>query len=71
MKSAIPLENGFLNKWRLDAPVGDKVITCRGVCTVQMTGDLIYRNEVYFDTLQLIAAIRDRNERKIGSVRGS
>ena len=70
-ESAIPLENGFLNKWRLDAPVGDKIITCRGVCTVQMTGDLIYRNEVYFDTLQLIAAIRDRNERKIGSVRGS
>ncbi len=52
-------------------PVGDKIITCRGVCTVQMTGDLIYRNEVYFDTLQLIAAIRDRNERKIGSARGS
>jgi hypothetical protein len=36
-----------------------------------MTGDLIYRNEVYFDTFQLIAAIRDRNERKIGSARGS
>jgi hypothetical protein len=70
-ESAIPLENGFLNKCRLDAPVGDKVITCRGVCTVQMTGDLIYRNEVYFDTLQLIAAIRDRNEREIGSARGS
>jgi hypothetical protein len=70
-ESAIPLENGFLNKWRLDAPVGDKIITCRGVCTVQMAGELIYRNEVYFDTLQLIAAIRDRNERKIGSARGS
>jgi len=70
-ESAIPLENGFLNKWRLDAPVGDKIITCRGVCTVQMTGRLIYRNEVYFNTLQLIAAIRDRNERKIGSARGS
>jgi hypothetical protein len=62
------------SRWRMDFStnaVGDKIITCRGVCTVQMTGDLIYRNEVYFDTLQLIAAIRDRNERKIGSARGS
>jgi hypothetical protein len=48
-QSAIPLQDGFLNKWRLDAPVGDQVITCRGVCTVQMISGLIYRNEVYFD----------------------
>ncbi len=58
-ESAVPLQDGFLNKWRLDAPVGDQVITCRGVCTVQMTDGLIYRNEVYFDTLPLIMAIRD------------
>jgi hypothetical protein len=62
--SAIPLEDGFLNKWRLAAPVGDRVVNCRGVCTVQMTGSLIYRNEVYFDTLHLITAIRDWNARK-------
>jgi hypothetical protein len=66
-ESAIPLESGFLNKWKLDAPVGDRVVTCRGVCTVQMTGELIHRNEVYFDTLHLIAAIRDWNDRKSGS----
>jgi hypothetical protein len=63
-ESAIPLENGFLNRWKLDAPVGDRIITCHGVCTVQMTGGLIYRNEVYFDTRHLIAAIEDWNARK-------
>jgi hypothetical protein len=63
-ESAVPLENGFLNRWKLDAPVGDRIITCRGVCTVQMTGGLIYRNEVYFDTRHLIAAIEDWNARK-------
>jgi hypothetical protein len=68
-ESAVPLQDGFLNKWRLDAPVGDQVITCRGVCTVQMTDGLIYRNEVYFDTLPLITAIRDWNARKAGSMR--
>jgi hypothetical protein len=64
-ESAIPMQDGFLNKWRLDAPVGDRVITCRGVCTVQMTGGLIYRNETYFDTLHLITAIRDWNKKKL------
>jgi len=62
--SAVPLEDGFLNKWRLDAPVGDQLVTCRGVCMVQMRGGLIYRNEVYFDTLDLITAIRAWNARK-------
>jgi hypothetical protein len=60
----IPLEDGFLNKWRLEAPVGDHVVACRGVCSVQMRGSLIYRNETYFDTLPLITAILDWNKRK-------
>ncbi len=63
-ESSIPLQDGFLNKWRLEAPVGDSVVTCRGVCTVQITGGLIYRNETYFDTLPLITAIRQWNARK-------
>ncbi len=63
--AGIPLEDGFLNKWRLDAPVGDKIVTCYGVCTVQMRGPLIYRNEVYFDRLELVTAIRDWNKRKL------
>ena len=63
-ESGIPLENGFLNKWRLEAPVGDAVVTCRGVCTVQLKADRIYRNEVYFDMRNLMAAIQDWNRRK-------
>jgi hypothetical protein len=62
--SSIPLQDGFLNKWRLDAPVGDQLITCPGVCVVQMRDGLIYRNEVYFDTLDLITAIHAWNARK-------
>jgi hypothetical protein len=65
--AAIPLEDGFLNKWQLSAPVGGRVINCSGVCTVQMAGGLIYRNEVYFDTLHLITAIRELNARKTGA----
>jgi len=63
------LEDGFLNKWKLSAPVGDRVVTCCGVCTVQAAAGLIYRNEVYFDTLPLIAATRDWNEPKVGSTK--
>ncbi len=63
-EEAIPLQDGFLNMWRLDAPVGDRVITCHGVCAVQLRNGLIYRNQVYFDTYQLITAIRDWNARK-------
>lgn len=66
-ESAIPMQDGFLNRWRLDAPVGNRMITCRGVCTVQMTGGLIYRNETYFDTLHLITAIRAWNTAKTGA----
>lgn len=58
-EDSVPLESGFLNKWRLRAPVGNKVIECTGVCTVQFLRGLISRNEVYFDTLPLMDAIRD------------
>lgn len=63
-EAGIPLEDGFLNKWRLEAPVGDDIVRCRGVCTVQLRGGLIYRNEVYFDPSTLIGAIRAWNQRK-------
>jgi hypothetical protein len=62
--SAIPLEHGFLNKWRASIPVGDRVIDCRGVCSVQIWDGLIYRNEVYFDTIELTVAIEAWNHEK-------
>ena len=61
---AIPMEGGFVNIWKLDAPVGDKIVTCRGVCTVKFKDSLICRNEVYFDTMPLMSAIASWNQQK-------
>jgi hypothetical protein len=55
---AIPLENGFLNKWLAKIPVGEQIIEIIGVCLVQLNeqGE-IYRNEVYFDRTEWIAKL--------------
>jgi hypothetical protein len=51
----IPLQNGFLNKWRADIPVGKKTVTVVGVCIVQLDStEKILRNEVYFDRSELL-----------------
>lgn len=55
---AIPLENGFLNKWLAKIPVGEKTIECIGVCFLQFDAEgKIKRNEVYFDRTELVAEI--------------
>ena len=54
----IPLEDGFLNKWRAAIPVGAKTLEIVGVCFVQLDREgRIRRNEVYFDRSALLAAI--------------
>lgn len=54
----IPLEDGFLNKWRAMIPVGSKALEVVGVCLVQFdAAGKIRRNEVYFDRSQLLAEI--------------
>lgn len=53
---AVPMEGGFLNKWHATIPVGSKIIECVGVCTVEMKGGLISRNETYFDKSEWIQA---------------
>jgi hypothetical protein len=54
----IPLEDGFLNKWRAKIPVGSDTITVVGVCFVQLDdAGKIRRNEVYFDRSALLARI--------------
>ena len=63
-ETGVPMEDGFVNKWRVTIPVGDSSIICRGICLVQFRGDLIYRNETYFDTRPLIQAIQDWNRKK-------
>ncbi len=55
---AIPMEDGFLNKWLAKIPAGNKVIECVGVCTVQLRDNLIYRNETYFDQSLILKALQ-------------
>jgi len=55
---AIPLEDGFLNKWLARIPVGTKTLEVVGVCLVQLdAAGKIRRNEVYFDRTELLAQI--------------
>ena len=55
---AIPLENGFLNKWLAKIPVGQKTIEVIGICFVLFdVHGKIRRNEVYFDRTDLVAEI--------------
>ena len=50
----IPMEGGFLNKWRARIPAGEKILECIGVCLVQLDDHgRIRRNEVYFDRSEL------------------
>lgn len=55
---ATPLEDGFLNHWEADIPTAEQTLTLRGVCTVQLRGERIYRNEVFFDRSELLAPAR-------------
>lgn len=54
----IPMEDGFLNKWRAQIPVGATTLEIIGVCFVQLDdAGKIRRNEVYFDRTGLLAAM--------------
>lgn len=51
----IPMEDGFLNKWRAVMPVGTTSLEVVGVCFVQLDDEgRIRRNEVYFDRSRLL-----------------
>ena len=56
-RGSVPLADGFLNEWHASIPVGAQRVEVDGVCTVQMRADRIYRNEVYFDRSELLAAV--------------
>lgn len=59
----IPLEGGFLNKWKAVIPVGEGEIECVGVCSVQFDeAGLIARNEVYFDRSGLLMAVQTKQD---------
>jgi hypothetical protein len=55
---AVPIEDGFLNRWHARVPAQDRDVEFDGVCTVQLRDGLIRRNEVYFDRTPLLAAAR-------------
>jgi ketosteroid isomerase-like protein len=57
-RGSMPLADGFLNLWHASIPAGGRTIEVDGVCTVQLRAGLIYRNEVYFDRSELLAALR-------------
>lgn len=62
---AIPMQDGFLNKWRALIPVGDSAVEAVGVCTVQFDNKgLIKRNEVYFDRSLLLAKAAEQRGRE-------
>ena len=65
---AIPMEDGFLNKWLARIPIGDAIIECIGVCFVQFDDrGKIRRNEVYFDRTQMMLEMsRLRQVKKVG-----
>ena len=52
---AIPMADGFLNKWLAKIPVGARTLDIVGVCLVQLDAEgKIRRNEVYFDRTELL-----------------
>ncbi len=61
-RGSVPLADGFLNEWHASIPVGEKSVEVDGVCTVQLRDGLIYRNEVYFDRSELLAALSRQNK---------
>lgn len=56
-RGSVPIRDGFLNEWHASMPVGERSVEVDGVCTVQLRGDRIYRNQVYFDRAPLLQAI--------------
>lgn len=44
-----PTEKGFTLKWKAEIPIATETITLHGLDIVEMTGNKISRNEVYFD----------------------
>ncbi len=55
-----PGEKGFTAKWKTVIPVRDIEIIEYGMDIVEIIDDTITRNEVYFDTMNLITALRNK-----------
>lgn len=61
---SIPMKDGFVNQWHASVPVGKKTLEIDGICLVQLRDGLIYANQVYFDTNELMTEISRHNKSK-------
>jgi hypothetical protein len=52
-----PIETGAVVKWECTIPVGQERIHEIGLDIVEIDGDKITRNEVYFDRTRLLTAL--------------
>ena len=57
-RGSVPMADGFAKLWHASIPTGTRTVEVDGLCTVQLRDGLIYRNEVYFDRSELLAALR-------------
>lgn len=55
-----PIETGAILKWECTIPVGQETIHEVGLDIVEIEGEKITRNEVYFDRTKLLAAIEKK-----------
>ncbi len=55
-----PIESGAIVKWECTIPVGPEIIHETGLDIVELSGNKITRNEVYFDRTRLVAAIEKK-----------
>jgi hypothetical protein len=61
-KELFPSDKGFIVKWETVIPVGENRIIEYGMDIVEIDNNHITRNEVYFDTHNLISAIKKQNQ---------
>lgn len=54
----IPTTKGFTLKWHAQIPVGNTVLEETGLDIVELNGNLITRNEVWFDRLRWMALLQ-------------
>ena len=60
MTEAYPTEKGFVLKWKATIPVKSEEITKYGMDIIELEGNKIIRNEVYFDRTELISLLKSR-----------
>jgi hypothetical protein len=59
-----PTEKGFTLKWKVSLPINSDTVVEYGVDIVEMSNNRIIRNEVYFDTANLLKSIKEKQAQK-------